>query len=839
MNYINFAIDLGTTNSLIGKWENESVKLFKNPKGFKETIPSCVAFRKGKIFIGEKAREFKDRDPQNVFSSFKRKMGTDESFFINDTSEFTSAIDLSTLVLNELKSFSTEQIVSVVITIPASFDTIQSNATKTAGLNAGFEEVVLLQEPIAACLSVFNQYDTMKQKGKWLIYDLGGGTFDVAIVDASEEELKVIDHQGNNFLGGLDFDIQVLQKIILPQLKTQGKFDSIIEKLISNPEEKAVQSIFNYLLFYAEEIKIELSSSKDCFVEFILEDEEGEEIDIQIEATQQQFNELIEPTVNYTINLISELLESNHLKTNDITEIVLVGGSTYIPYIKQKLEADLQIKINQLVDPTNAIAAGATFYAGNKISKIIPNQNNEIVEKKEINYKIQAVYENQTRETESLILIKSKEEYLNIFYRLFRTDNGYDSGKKLLTQNERLFVPLVKNSTNQFLVELYDEKGNSIDSNAAEIIISQGMFNIDGQPLPHDICIEIDDLERMETVLDVIFEKNSILPLKKTIYKVLSRDLLETGNDSLLINILEGDKNASPTTNQIIGCIDINPKEIQKNIIKDSEIEINIEISESRDISVTAYISFIDFEVKNIFNPSQKSIHLPKLREEIRFLDHCIRRDLKTAVQEENFEIADELQKIKDDLTPIIEIVGNDNDSISSDSKYHAEELKRQCSVRYDKINKNERILNEQKEYISEKEEAEYLMTLDDFPDNFRNKYHEIIAKEKEAFTTQSRALFRSMKKSLEQLNWQYIQNSLNYLVGIFTNYKFHDLEDFKNQKEAQENLDLGDKILERGNVQVTEIRNILFRLYANLKDEHKRKEGHSGYNNMKGTGIR
>jgi molecular chaperone DnaK len=192
MQTVNFGIDLGTTNSLIAKYTSSGVEIFKNPVGLKETLPSCVAFRGERILIGEKAREWLQKDPLNVFASFKRKMGTEESYFIDSKSETISPISLSALVLKELKSFihTGEVPKSSVITIPASFDTIQSNATKQAGYEAGFQEVVLLQEPIAASLAFFNKQNaTPKDVGKWLVYDLGGGTFDLALIGIDQGEM--------------------------------------------------------------------------------------------------------------------------------------------------------------------------------------------------------------------------------------------------------------------------------------------------------------------------------------------------------------------------------------------------------------------------------------------------------------------------------------------------------------------------------------------------------------------------------------------------------------------------------------------------------------------------
>ena len=147
---INFSIDLGTTNSLIAKFEKGRVGVFKNPNGFKETLPSVVAFRNDRILVGDQARTYAEKDPKGVASRFKRKMGTTETIKLSSGSK--TPVELSGFVLKELKNFvhSGEQVEAAVITVPASFDTVQSNATKEAGFAAGFKHVVLLQEPIAA-----------------------------------------------------------------------------------------------------------------------------------------------------------------------------------------------------------------------------------------------------------------------------------------------------------------------------------------------------------------------------------------------------------------------------------------------------------------------------------------------------------------------------------------------------------------------------------------------------------------------------------------------------------------------------------------------------------------
>jgi molecular chaperone DnaK len=234
MQTINFGIDLGTTNSLIAQFTGTNVEIYKNSVGLKETLPSCVAFRGERTIVGEKAREWLLKDSLNVFTSFKRKMGTDENYHVPSRSSSISPIELSALVLKELKHFvhTGEVPESVVITIPASFDTVQSNATKQAGYEAGFAEVVLLQEPIAASLAFFNKYHASeKELGKWLVYDLGGGTFDVALVGIDDSELRVIDHQGDNYLGGVDFDHSLVMNVIVPKLVQQTGNTKLTEEI--------------------------------------------------------------------------------------------------------------------------------------------------------------------------------------------------------------------------------------------------------------------------------------------------------------------------------------------------------------------------------------------------------------------------------------------------------------------------------------------------------------------------------------------------------------------------------------------------------------------------------
>jgi molecular chaperone DnaK len=203
---IDYGIDLGTTNSVIAKFTHGKVEVLKDPLTWQETLPSVVGFRKGRILVGKAAQTYLPRNPENVVSRFKRRMGTGETFEIESLGESLSPVQLSAHVLRALKTHVQDggNIGSAVITVPASFDIVQSNATIEAGREAGFAEVLLLQEPIAASLAYANLSNVSLENTSWLVYDLGGGTFDVALLRNVNGELRVVDHEGDNFLGGSD-----------------------------------------------------------------------------------------------------------------------------------------------------------------------------------------------------------------------------------------------------------------------------------------------------------------------------------------------------------------------------------------------------------------------------------------------------------------------------------------------------------------------------------------------------------------------------------------------------------------------------------------------------------
>ncbi|PZP42236.1 MAG: hypothetical protein DI598_17170, partial [Pseudopedobacter saltans] len=521
METINYGIDLGTTNSLIAKFENGRVTIFKNPIGQKETLASVVAFRKDRILVGDKAREYITKDPTNVFGSFKRKMGTDSKYYVVNIDDNVTPVTLSAYILKELKTFlhNGEKPLAAVITIPASFDTMQSNATQKAGLEAGFQTVYLLQEPIAASLAYFNHSKVEDKSGYWLVYDLGGGTFDVALVKIEQTDMQVVDHEGNNFLGGVDFDAAIVEQLLVPQIIEKTGLDNLKEEITASG---SYEKLFYILLHKAEEAKKELSSQEIADVEFSMEMPNGDLEDVLLTISREQFNQIISDKIELTIQLMQQMLDRNNLLTTQIQQVILVGGSTFIPYVREKLANTLSIPVNTDADPTSAVAEGAAFYAGNKYFQPVEEKTNEElsevtidalldgIETKDpsVDLDIQLSYMKATQEEEEMLLVKVTGVVDGYQYRLVRDDGGFDTGFMPLKTKFTEFLPLLPQVQNIFSFKLYTAVGEELVDFSQSLTIAQGQYVIQGQPLPKDICIEVDDRENNTTKLELIFERN-------------------------------------------------------------------------------------------------------------------------------------------------------------------------------------------------------------------------------------------------------------------------------------------------------------------------------------------
>ncbi|PCI24319.1 MAG: heat-shock protein Hsp70 [SAR324 cluster bacterium] len=352
-------IDLGTTNSLVAVIEQGKCTVIPDHHG-NLILPSFVGMSKeGQLLVGEEARRQYVAVPQNTVKSVKRKMGTDHQYQMLEKDY--SATEISAIILKTLKERATayfgEEIRKAIITVPAYFSDAQRQATKDAGEIAGLEVTRILNEPTAAAVAY--QFDSQETE-TILVYDLGGGTFDVSIVEISDGITEVLSSHGNNLLGGDDFDLKLAHWL------EERFYQSNQIRLFDNPVTKA------RLLRAAESAKITLSEHifVDVAEQYIAR--QGKKaLHLQEKITRMDFEELIMPLLEQTTDALDQALKDAELEAEDIDRVILVGGSTRIPMVRTILENHLQQEVFDLVNPDLCVALGAGYHAGTQAGEEI------------------------------------------------------------------------------------------------------------------------------------------------------------------------------------------------------------------------------------------------------------------------------------------------------------------------------------------------------------------------------------------------------------------------------------------------------------------------------------
>ncbi len=347
-------IDLGTTNSVIAWMKPDgTVEVIPNVEGGRIT-PSIVAFTKsGEILVGEPAKRQMILNPERTIKSIKRKMGSDYKVRIDDK-EYTPQ-EISAFILKKMKKDAEEylggEIKKAVITCPAYFNDAQRQATKEAGIIAGFDVLRIINEPTAAALAY--GLDKAGKEQKVLVYDLGGGTFDVSILEIGDGVIEVIATSGNNHLGGDDFD-QRLIDWMAEEFKKQHGVDL-------REDRQALQRLRDA----AEKAKIELSTKMETEVSlpFIAVSPTGQPLHLEMRITRSLFESLTRDLVEMTRGPIETALNDAKLSPQDIDEIILVGGMTRVPMVQRFIREFFGKEPNKSVNPDEAVAIGAAIQA--------------------------------------------------------------------------------------------------------------------------------------------------------------------------------------------------------------------------------------------------------------------------------------------------------------------------------------------------------------------------------------------------------------------------------------------------------------------------------------------
>ena len=345
-------IDLGTTNSCVSVMEGGEAKVIPNPEGLR-TTPSVVSFKDGEITVGEIARRQAATNPNTIFS-IKRHMGTDYKVDVNGK-KYTPQ-EISAMILQNLKAtaeaYLGEKVTEVVITVPAYFNDSQRQATKDAGKIAGLEVKRIINEPTAAALAY--GLDKKDKEQTILVYDLGGGTFDVSILQLADGTFEVLSTAGNNNLGGDDFD-NIIAKHLMDEFFIQTGVD--LSKM---------RSAAYRVREAAEKAKKELSgvTKTDINLPFIGMSPAGEPLHLQSSLTRAKFDDLTRKLVESTVEAVRQALRDAKLSPSDLDQVLLVGGSSRIPAVQELVRKELGKEPNRSINPDEVVAMGAAIQGG-------------------------------------------------------------------------------------------------------------------------------------------------------------------------------------------------------------------------------------------------------------------------------------------------------------------------------------------------------------------------------------------------------------------------------------------------------------------------------------------
>lgn len=665
---IDYGIDLGTTNSALSRIEGGKPTILKTDT-LKDTLPSCIFFNKKKsIQVGDSAYSALRRDKlkalknpgkatSNAFIEFKRTMGTDKQYFSETMGEEYSSEELSAEILKTLKSFVSEESVdSVVVTVPAKFTSNQKDATLRAAKLAGFSQCELLQEPIAAAMA-YGLSSSIKD-GLVLVFDFGGGTFDAALVEVHEGIMKVIDTEGDNYLGGKNLDLAIVDKIIIPYLEENYDLD---EFLSDDANKAALQAAMK---FYAEEAKIQMSFNETYNIlsdlgDIPCEDDDGEELELDITVTQEMMRQAVGPVFQNAIDHCKNLLERNNAPASSLKTLLLVGGPTYSTVLREMLEEQLT-KPNLSVDPMTVVSNGAALFA----ATVDVDDDLQEAQRDRTKIQLKLGYESTTVEDEEFVAVTILEDKTDgeipekVYVEFTSDDKSWATGKKLVGKTgEVIDVNLKKDSSNLFMVAVSDEKGNLLDCEPKSFTILQGS-KIGSATLPYHYGVEIKSRNSGKVVFEPIkgLEKNQSTPAVGTKNNLKTQKTIRPGliEDSIKIAIYQGEHNAAGTRalhNEHVYDVLITGEHLPKLLPEGSDVELTVKIDKSERMTVSAYFPSLDFthEIAVPTNTTQAEIHEDYLKAEI---NKAI-QSLKIIREEGVYQNKVELDELKSELNSI------------------------------------------------------------------------------------------------------------------------------------------------------------------------------------------
>ncbi|WP_438005860.1 Hsp70 family protein [Sorangium sp. So ce321] len=573
-------IDLGTTNSTAAAFDGEKVTLVRNSQGATLT-PSVVRIdARGTITVGARARRFLESDPQNTRAEFKRLMGTAQPIEFAAAKVTKKPEELAAEVLRSLRADVAEHLgalpAAAVISVPALFELPQSSATSEAARRAGFERVELIQEPVASALAA--GWTAEESTGSWLVYDLGGGTFDVSLLETRDGLLRVVGHDGDNFLGGRDFDWAIVDWALAEIARAQG-----VTVSRADPRHAAA---LRKLKLAVEDIKIELTRAEEAALALPAAFEvDGKPVDVDLVLQRSTLEALCAPIIDRSIEVCRRLLTAHGLDASQLARVVLVGGPTVMPALRARVRDALGVPFGEGLDPMTLVAQGAAIYAA---TAGLDARASSSARSKEEGRRLWLQYPAMSSDLTPHVVGRVVEgpgaapERI----RLAREGDGWTSADAPLDAEGAFVVTvdLLPRRPNVFRVEATSAGGARVPVHPQAITIVQGL-TISDPPLSRTIGVALAD-----NTVRVYFERGAPLPARRT-FVHHSVESVPKGSSAcvLKIPIVQGELDVAHLC-RVVGTLEIDGSGLTATLPAGSAIELTLELDRGGHLSARALI---------------------------------------------------------------------------------------------------------------------------------------------------------------------------------------------------------------------------------------------------------
>jgi molecular chaperone DnaK len=553
-------IDLGTSNSAIAGNDGSELRVFKTVDGY-DVLPSALMIdRRGATFVGKRAYEQDAFSPDDVGKRFKRLMGTTTPVTFKGagrtmTPEQASSEILKALLAQARMAAGEFSLEGAIITIPAAFNQMQSEATMRAANAAGMECVGLLQEPIAAAMASIadrQRTNAALKDGQFLVYDLGGGTFDAAIVQSVGGTVNVVGHSGVNMLGGTDFDRVLVNSLVRPWLLETFDLPEDFQK------DKAYARILRIAAFYTERAKIEVSAQLTSTIhadenQIGTRDRAGREIFLDIPLSRTQVEMLITDQIDRSIDVCRKLIAESGYDSSDIDRVVFIGGPTRMPYIRDRVPQQLGIAADLTTDPMTAVAVGAAIFSESRDWKGSSSESKKSrsTVRADGPVNIEYGYPERTADSRIRIRIRPGADAMGKGYKLqVDSDMGWTSGQLALdTLSSINDIPLGRRGDNQFRVIVFDALGTPIPQAETRFNVKRIDAAASGTPLTHTISVAVVEgtAGAVRNTLEDLITKGEPLPARGAKDFRAASDLKAGDTGNLDVNVYQGEPGVSDT----------------------------------------------------------------------------------------------------------------------------------------------------------------------------------------------------------------------------------------------------------------------------------------------------